>query len=509
MTPPASPAAHPPDPPLKREGSVRAGARYSAAKAGEGRASQGAGQVLLGKGGLGYIARRGVDFGTSVAVQTLEGVARMAAQQPLELLSLLPDLVPEVGLALWNGTFLGCGQDSLRIKAMTVCAGGGSEEAPEGTAAIKALWDRQPDEVGGLADALAQNFQMLMFSGLCAAEAVPDRRRRGIAAVYPVNSLTLRFKRENDGTLALYQRQTANPNGLGIYSAGFGGLFEPMPMERFFYSKLPALPDEPYGRAPYGAALTVILECLAFMRDFLLAFHRVGTPKWDVSVDFEMWYTLAKEVVGLTDPKEIDDWVQAKYRESVAFFNDLNPDDAFFHDLKSKVNAVGSGDKWPDLVGMWGMLRLRLVQALKQVPTLMGIVEGDTETWSRVQWDIYASSLKALVSKAAYPLVRASQLHLQLLGLPYRAEAEFCELRSITRMLDAQATAQEILNEEAKVTNNWQLNNTASMAITGSAPPPEEERSRDTPVRTDPGRAPVGRVEGGLTEPAPSGQPGR
>jgi hypothetical protein len=68
--------------------------------------------VLFGKGGLGYVARRGIDFGTAVNLFTVEGLARMAIQQPLELLSLLPDIVPEVGLALWNSTFLACGPES-------------------------------------------------------------------------------------------------------------------------------------------------------------------------------------------------------------------------------------------------------------------------------------------------------------------------------------------------------------------------------------------------------------
>jgi hypothetical protein len=434
------------------------------------RVSQGAGQVLFGKGGLGYIARRGVDFGTSIATQSLESLGRLAIQQPLELLSLLPDMVPEVSLALWNGTYLGCGPDSVRIKAMTRSPDGGSEEAPEGTAAIGALWAQNPPEVGGLIDALGQNYQMLLFAGMCAAEAVPGPRHTGVQAVYPVNSLTLRFKREDDGTLRLYQRQTANPNGLGLYSAGFGGLFQPMPMERFYYSILPSLPDEPYGRAPFGAALTTVLECLGFMRDVLAAFHRVGTPKWDVGFDFEMWSTLAKTVVGLQDPKEINQFVQDRYADAMAYYTDLKADDVFFHDVGTKVSSVGSGDNWPDVQGMWALLRLRLVQAVKQLPTLMGIVEGSTETWSRIEWDIYESSLKSLVTKAAGPLVRASGLHLQLLGLPYIAELEMTPIKSITRLIDAQAETAEIANAARKRDEGWQSQETSAMQITGSGP---------------------------------------
>lgn len=455
-----------------------------------GRATQGAGQVLMGKGGLGYIARRGVDFGTSIALQSLESLARMASTQPLELLSLLPDIVPEVGLAVWNGTFLACGPNALRIKAMTVGLDGKSEEAPDGTAAIKALWDNNSDEVGDLIDALGQNYQMLLFSGLCATEAVPGPRGTGVESVFPINSLTLRFNRDNAGKLVLQQRQTANANGLGQYSAGMGGYFKPLPMNRIFHRRLPGLPDEPYGRAPFAPALSAVLECLSFMRDLMLAFHRIGTPSVDVGFDFEMWANLARNVIGLTDPLEIDEWVQTKFQQAVAFYNDKNPDDGYFHDIKSTVKIVGSGGAWPDLTAIWSILRLRLVQALKQLPTIMGIVEGDTETWSRVQWDIYANSLVTLIAKAAAPLVKASNLHLQLLGLPYIAVPEFEPIRSIARLQDALSEAAEIANEATKRDEGWQLQETASMNITGSAPV-AEPRSWTNPIVPTPTAFPV------------------
>ncbi len=426
--------------------------------------------MLFGKGGLGWIARRGVDFGSSMAVQTLEGLSRLAMQQPLVLLSLLPDLVPEVGLALWNVTYLGCGPESVKLKAVRLTPNGNAEEVAEATERVKQLWKHNPSEIGGFTDVLSQNLQMLCFSGMCACEAVPGNRGTGVAAVFPVNTLTLRYRREDDGALTLWQQQIANANGMALYSGGMGGVFMPMPMERFFTSCMSSLPDEPYGRAPFGAALTIVLECLAFMRDLLLAWHRVGTPKWDVGFDFEMWTTLAKDIVGLTDPLEIQEYVQARYNDAVTFYNDLNADDVFFHDIKSTVNAVGSGDAWPDMQAIWSMLRLRLVQALKQLPTLMGIVEGSTETWSRVEWDIYACSLRAMVEKAAAPLVRASELHLRLLGIDCQVECEVQPVQSITRLLDAQAEAQEIANHARMRDEGWESQNSAAMATTGSAP---------------------------------------
>ncbi len=66
---------------------------------------------------------------------------------------------------------------------------------------------------------------------------------------------------------------------------------------------------------------------------------------------------------------------------------------------------------------------------------------------------------------------------------------EFLPTETITRLIDAQAEAIEIANEEAKVRNNWQLNETASMTITGSAPPDAAAIAADTPVKAPPAPA--------------------
>ena len=454
----------------KRRKSAEDGRRRSRTGKVDSRVSQGAGQVLMGKGGLGYIARRGVDFGTSVLLQSLDGVGRLATQQPLELLSLLPDVVPEIGLATWNGLRLGCGPGAVRIKAMTVKKGGGSEEAPDGTAAIDALFESLPDEVGSFTDALSKNFLMVLFAGMCALEAVPGPRGTGIAEIWPINSLTLRFKREDTGKLALYQRQTANPNGLGVYSAGFGGLYEPLPMERVFYASIDGFPDDPYGRAPFAPALTETLRMLSFINGLTLAWKRIGMPKLDIGFDFEAMGRYAKDVCGLTDAEEIDDFVSGKFTEAQGFFADLNEDDAYFHPVTDKVNVVGSGQKMPDVQAVFDILRWRLIIALKQNPVLMGFVNGSTETWSDVQWEIYSKGTAALVAKAAQPLVRAASLHLQLLGMPYVAKAEFEPIRSIQRKEDADAEKIEIENAARMRDEGWIDQNTAAMKLTGSAP---------------------------------------
>ncbi len=441
------------------------------------RVSQSPGSFMYAAGGVGYIARRGLSGQTNASLLTMDGIIRLSTQQPLYLLSLLPDIVPEVGLAAWNGQRLGCSDDRVRIKAVVKKADGSSEEAPDGTAAIDSLFNNLPDEAGSFADLLSKNFLMTMFSGMCACEAVLAPRNQGVAEVWPVNSLTLRFMRVPPRGLILQQRQSATTSQINV--AGLSGNYIDMPMDRFFWASMDGFPDDVYGRAPLAPALTATLECLAFMRDLLTAFHRVGLPRLDVSFDFEMWATLARDVLGMTDAAGIDKWVQGQFQKSQQLFNSLKQDDAFFHDTKSSVGTVGSGDKWPDVPGLWNIFRHRLTQALKQNPVLMGVVEGSTETWSDVQWELYTEGLLSIVKKAVQPLVRVAQLHLRLLGLPYTAEVDFLPVRSLQRLNEANAEAQEIANEQAKVQNNWQTNITASQKVTGSAPPSPQQIADD------------------------------
>jgi hypothetical protein len=99
----------------------------------------------------------------------------------------------------------------------------------------------------------------------------------------------------------------------------------------------------------------------------------------------------------------------------------------------------------------------------------MSFVEGSTETWSDIQWELFTAGLHAVVEAGAEPLIESAQLHLQLMGMPYTVEAVYKSPRSISRLEDAQAEQIEIANEIEKRDEGWQTQDTASSNITGSA----------------------------------------
>lgn len=451
-------------------------------------------------GGFGFVPRRSFASPTgNVHTLSVDTLLAYAATDPARALILLADTIPEISKGLWNSLRLGCGKDAVTVRAMKKGRNGISlEEAPDGTEALKQLYASLPPEVGSFSDALRQNFLMILFSGMCAVEAVPGPRNKGVVELYPLDTLNLKFRRnKTDKKLYLWQRiQTYvdTPKGVPIYNGHFL-----LPSDRVAWASLDGFPDDPYGRAPLAAALMPVIEIMSFIKDLMLAWHRVGTPKYDIGFDYEMWARIAREQLGLADKEAITKFVEEQFDAAVEFFANLHADDTFFHDINSKVGVNGSGGQWPNVDQIWNLLRWRLMMAIHEMPTMMGVVEGSTETWSSVDWQVYAKGLESQVEKAAEPILDAGQLHLQLLGMPYTIEAEYAPIRANQRMVDAQSKQLEIENEARMRDEGWQSQDEASIHITGTVAlkePDKEMLGKLKPPTNSEGKSPQGPSKG-------------
>lgn len=432
----------------------------------ERRISQSPAMQLYGRGGFGILPRRGVDGATTLATTSVEGVMRLASSSPLELLSCIPDIVPEVGLAVWNCRTLGTSPESFRIYGGSKDTGNKVTEVPEATAILDTLFLAQPDEVGDQFDMAGDQLEMLLFSGMDALEAVPGKAGTGLEAIYPCNTLTLRFDRDDRNKLILAQKQL----GIAASTQKSKNGYVPMPMDRFFWGKMGGIPDDPYGRVPMAPVVNEALLSLSFMRDLSRAVHRIGYPFYDVGLDEEAIGQYARETMEMTNEDDIAEYVDKKYEEAMQAFNDRDVDDAYFHSIRAIVQANGAGDKFANFGEIWQIFRSRLIMALKHNPALMGIVEGSTETWSVVQWDIFVRSLRTLVAKALKPILKACNLHFQLLGMPYFADVEYAPLPSIDALDKAAAREKEIGNEVRLRDEGLQSQEETAMTLTGNAP---------------------------------------
>lgn len=466
-------------------------------------------------GGLGIIARRAVVdplFGT-----TSEQLQQFAGTQPMRLLSLLPDIHPGIGLALWNALRLTCPIDGFEIAAVKKGVGD-ADQIPDKdmTQALRDMWDNQPPEIGGLAGFQTQLTIQALFTGLACCECVPDSALKGIYRAWPVDSLTVSFGRigRNDDVQP-YQRQVHpqySPNGVGpgqspgISSAMaasfsvalYGAQYIPLSRDRFFWSAIDPQVDDPYGRAPYATALSEVLADLALMQDLRDAVHNSAWPRTEVGVDLAALHKVAVEVYRISDPKKATEWVSARFAEIVKYVGSLGPGDNIVHDSSGNVKTLQPGG-FNGMEGVLTFLRNRLVMAVKTLPTLMGISEGATN-FNSVEWTIYAEGLETLRAFIAEIILDVCNLHLRLIGSSSRAIARYEKIRTNDSLVEANTKSVEILNATNLEKLGYMSHDEACMTITG-----REAFSDAQPGVIEPLAEPMA---GPLTSPAAGGSNG-
>lgn len=417
------------------------------------------------RGGAGLLARRADDPRLLLARKDL---ARYAESSPLRLLALLPDVHPAVGLATWNALRLACAPGDLQIVAVQDSAPGEADDTmdPDATAAIADLWESLPQEIGGLQGLQTTLTLSGLFTGLMAVEAVPGRRGSGVSGVWPVDSLTLAFFRDSADSGAIpHQRQTGAPNG-----------FKRLDGPGFFWRALDSFADDPYGRAPYAPAVSEILADLALMQDLRDAVHNAAWPRLQFLFDMKATHEYVVETLGITNRYEVSAKIKELFQEVVTYAQTLRSDDNVVSMGTTGTNVIEGGKSFAALEPILTYLRQRIVQALKTLPTLMGINDGSTQTYTTVEWAIYAAGLETLRGIVAQLLVGVARLHLRLLGLDRKVKAEMQPIRTTDAQMEANAEATRIENEVRKRDEGWQTQDDAARAITGSAAVPEGER---------------------------------
>ena len=414
------------------------------------------------KGGLAFVPRRGVELGGYAT--TKQALLRWASDTPLRLLSILPDVHPTFGLALWNALRLSCKPSDLQIIAVQPGkAQDANAQDDNGTAAINALFESLPPEIGGLNGLQTSGMIGALLTGLPFYEAVPGARNQGLRRVYPIDSLTIRFAREGDDRDCVAYQLQQFPQPGNRKTGGYVAL-DPL---RMFWRPLDTMPDDPYGRAPYAPALGEVLRDLALMQDLTDAVHNAAWPRLGIPFNFKEMFEVA-QLFGFQDALEARSWVQEQFQLTVTEFNKLNPSDNLHYDAGGEIITLEGGKGLSSLEPILIYLRQRIVQSLKSLPTLMGINDGSTQTYTSIEWAIYASGLESIREVVVNLLVKIATLHLQLLGLPLVAKAIYEPIRTTDAAIEVKTEAQRILNEERKRDNGWQTNDSAAQAITGS-----------------------------------------
>ena len=409
------------------------------------------------QGGFGVIPRRG----TRLDVCDQEGLRRWAVGSPIKLLKLLPDLHPDVGAALDN--ILRLAGSGIRIEAVRVDDGVADATEEAGQKALDALWGSLDREIGDFDGLVNQLLQEVVLTGLCCAEAVPGKRGQGVAEVWPVDSTTVSFRRK-DGRLSPLQRQLI-PKGGATYQ-GYADLSP----DTFFWRALDTQVDDPYGRALFGTALPEVLCDLSLMRDLRDAMHANAWPRLKFAFDRSEVYRIATEIQGLRDqPGDFaaTEWVEARFLEYQSLTAGMLSDDAIYYDKSGGVDNLTPGIGFQSINSTMEFLRARIVQSLKALPSIMGMALGNTETYSSVQWEIFALRLEGLRKVVVAIMLPVADLHLRLSGIPCKAKAVVQPIKTGEAKTDAEVAALVLKNESEYVRLGMKTPDQASIVCAG------------------------------------------
>src|SRR5581483_10247916 len=203
----------------------------------------------------------------------------------------------------------------------------------------------------------------------------------------PVNPSTIYFQRDETQQIVPFQRQ--------IMTWGSGVVpFRRLNTELFTYTPIDPYVDDPYGRAPTTPILQVVFFWIQVMRDLQRVIHAQGWPKIDISILGEVLEASMPASVR-NDPRAKAAWITARQNEVLAAYNGMAPEDAYVHMDYVAVNGnnAAAGARLFDVKGVLDSIRSQAIAALKQLPVLMGMHVGSTETYSTIELTIFARSI--------------------------------------------------------------------------------------------------------------------
>jgi hypothetical protein len=424
--------------------------------------------------------RQAQDFGQQVTKTTL---AVEAQRSPYRLLTYLPDIHPAVSYSCFKNLRMLIPPEGLAVVGGSYTKTGSFEKNDEATRILKDFWDAMPDEIGGLHGLQTTLAYTLMFTGMVALEAVPGELLKGLYTVWPVDPLTLVFKRmDRNAPVTAFQKQVGPLDKMeGLWL----GQYQQLRPSTFFWRSLDAYVDDPYGRPMYSTAIGEVLLNIAIIQDLRDAVHANAWPVGVYGFNFEKAYEIAQKIYGVNDLKKAKDWVDSQFKTIVDNLKAKNPDDWVISDTNGSVAMLPV----PNFSGLDSILKFfekQLFWSIKELPVMMGSAgDASSESYVTQQMQIAASTYETLRAILLTPIVKTANLHFRLLGKPYIAQPEYDKIRTADAMNAEELKQLEIRNQMALRDEGYQSHETTGINLTGSAPdnktPPPPVWERQAP----------------------------
>ena len=398
-----------------------------------------------------------------------------------QILAILPDLDPDVSMALNN--MLRLSNTDMSVKVYKGLKTEVIDQAAQNN--VDTFLKGINRHYGGLKNLINQLNMSAYLQGAMSIEAVLDEKNKTVIDFAPINPFSIHFLHVGDNSdLSPTQYQLKPAQGRAIINANYV-VMNPL---TFWYSPVDPAIGDPYGRPPAGPAIGDVMFMMRIMYDLRKVIHNQGWPRIDVTVITEMIKNMAPDAIK-NDANKYVAFINEQVNKIVTAYSDLKPDDTFVHNDGVKVEMVGETSRGAlmDPSALLLSIERRIIRGLKQLPMLMGSNEGTTETHGTVQYEIYTKTIESFQNLVENILAEALELKLRMDGIQATVVVEFDKVRSSQRLLDAQAYQLEIQNQVALVDKGWISNDEASLEITGSEPFMDpDEMTEDEPDPEDP-----------------------
>ncbi|MES2462920.1 MAG: hypothetical protein V4671_20235 [Armatimonadota bacterium] len=452
-------------------------------------------------GGLGPVPRRGWDSGTLNYLAELqkEGVSpnqvfrSWAEAAPLRLLRILLEIHPLAQFALESDLSLSFGPEDTQFVAIKDYQKGAGTVDDDGTALLDSLWDTyrtgatrdvpaitrrgrptsSEKQLSGATQRSSQGAQSnvkrlqdalgthLTQTGQLVLEAVPGANGSGVSQSFDIDPLNVLYTTDKEKRVRL--AQVRKPTDYLDTRLIYDGAWR-------------ATSDNPYGFARCGSFLSVGLDDVSDQRNQTDFLHAVAWSRLGYEFPFERvaQFALDNPQECLTgkgaDGKDLEpgDYASKEFQKSMALLDQMQSSDVLGG--IGKVYSLGSGSA-AGLEGILNARRLRLCQALQQLPNLMGITDGGTQAYASVQMTAHAQKLESFRAAVNDPLVWLANLHFRLQGIDMICRCESKPLLLTDLKAHHEAREIEIRNVFALVDRGYLTEEEGSVTLTGAGIP--------------------------------------
>jgi hypothetical protein len=447
----------------------------------------------IGRTTLGPPEMRGRIPRRSKVQVTLENIDWWAID-PYLLLDILPEISPDVGLALHNVLRLANPGWSLELRHPD------GKIDVDGTRLVNEMFGRAnrgvdseiPGAMGGPNSFINTLLLSAYMKGAMCAETVLTPELNGLDDIVAVEPTTIEFR---------YDEEDTNRRRWRI------GQLQPRAKERWRELNpnlitYIGVDDDLYGRAPVAPALQIIPFWLRFYQELQVFLHHSAWGFIDGEVSWEGLYKAweqmdADERVRYHD--EFFAWALAQVRrfaDAYRMEGKRDPDALIAHLDLLKLTSQSRGNTSFPITGVAELCKKEIYAALKMLPVFMGSNEGTTETHGTVQMAIFNSGLKRFQDMARHIIQRS--LYVGLWAMGYDREVrmqdiifEFDAIATEERLTAARAASIEAKTAAFKRDEGWISQDDASIEITGT----EAVGDSKQPVNGQRGRASNDKIE--------------